>query len=300
MRFSFHLSALKWLKPPTHSLVQYLHTQAHSTLVLSSTVNKVTTLTMNHPAKCNSWSVPMLDLLYHKMELCAKDDNTKVIILTGADPYYSSGGDISGYMKLQHPKKFHSMIVENNYKMFNTFISFPKPILIAANGPAIGGAVTSAALCDGILASERATFLTPFSRMCVPPEGCSSATFPRIMGEDAANKMLKDCQTVCAEEAKDIGLVMEVVEHDMLMQAAQAVAEEWVVKHKTRKMIGGGSKDEYSELNAKESVAVADAFLSYQFLNAQFSFLWGKGKLSNAFIFWILKTLRPLWIKVLK
>ena len=84
------------------------------------------------------------------------------------------------------------------------------------------------------------------------------------------------------------------------MQAAQAVDEEWVVKHKTRKMIGGGSKEEYSELNTKESLAVADAFLSYQFLNAQFRFLWGKGKLSNAFIFWILKTLRPLWIKVLK
>ena len=81
-------------------------TKAQSTLVLSSTVNKVTTLTMNRPAKCNSWSVPMLDLLYHKMELCAKDDNTKVISLTGADPYYSSGGDISGYMKLQPQRSF--------------------------------------------------------------------------------------------------------------------------------------------------------------------------------------------------
>ena len=106
MRVSVHRSALQWLRPPTHSLAQYLHTKAHSTLVLSSTVNKVTTLTMNHPAKCNSWSVPMLDMLYHKMEQCAKDDNTNVIILTGADPYYSSGGDISGYMKLQPQRSF--------------------------------------------------------------------------------------------------------------------------------------------------------------------------------------------------
>ena len=242
----------------------------------------------------------MLDMLYHMMDMCAKDENTKVVILTGTDPYYSSGGDISGYMRLQNPKQFHSMIVKNNFKMFDTFISFPKPILIAANGPSIGGAVTSAALCDGILASKRATFLTPFSRMCVPPEGCSGVSFQRIMGEEAARKMLDDCWVVRADDAKEIGLVMEVVEHNKLMETAQVVAEKWVVEHKKREMMGGGSKEEYSEMNAKESVAVADAFLSHKFLHAQYEMLWERGKLRNAFIFWIFKSLRPLWIQLLK
>ena len=120
------------------------------------------------------------------------------------------------------------------------------------------------------------------------------------MGIDAARKMLEDCKVVGAEEAKNSGLVMEVVEHDKLMELAQSVAEKWVVKQKKREMMGEGSKEEYTKLNVKESVAVADAFLSYKFLNAQFTFLWGKGKLSNAFIFWSLKSLRPLWIKLLK
>ena len=48
-----------------------------------------------------------------------------------------------------HPKKLHKMIVENNEMLFNQFLDFPKPILVAANGPAIGAAVTSALLCDG-------------------------------------------------------------------------------------------------------------------------------------------------------
>ena len=48
-----------------------------------------------------------------------------------------------------HPKKLHQMIVENNEMLFNQFLDFPKPILVAANGPAIGAAVTSALLCDG-------------------------------------------------------------------------------------------------------------------------------------------------------
>ena len=48
-----------------------------------------------------------------------------------------------------HPMKLHKMIVENNEMLFNQFLDFPKPILVAANGPAIGAAVTSALLCDG-------------------------------------------------------------------------------------------------------------------------------------------------------
>ena len=110
MRVMIQLSALQRLRKvqPCLGLIQpnlvsCLHTsqQVQLSLVQSSTLNCVTTLTMNNPAKCNRWSVDMLDMLYHKLDMCAKDDSTKVIILTGADPYYSSGGDISGYMKLQ-------------------------------------------------------------------------------------------------------------------------------------------------------------------------------------------------------
>ena len=54
-----------------------------------------------------------------------------------------------------HPKKLHSMIVVNNEAVFDMFIDFPKPLMIAANGPAIGACVTSATLCDAIIASEK-------------------------------------------------------------------------------------------------------------------------------------------------
>ena len=65
------------------------------------------------------------------------------------DPYYCAGASLSENIKPMHPKKLHKMIVENNEMLFNQFLEFPKPILVAANGPAIGAAVTSALLCDG-------------------------------------------------------------------------------------------------------------------------------------------------------
>ena len=62
---------------------------------------------------------------------------------------------------------------------------------MAANGPAVGGVVTSAALCDAVVASETATFSTPFAALGLVPEGCSSVHFERVMGgRERAERML--------------------------------------------------------------------------------------------------------------
>ena len=123
-------------------------------LVLSKTKKHVTTLTMNNPTKLNGWTQPMLDTLFELFDEHAADKNTKVVILTGSDPYYCAGANLSENIKPMHPKKLHKMITESNAKLFNYFIDFPKPILVAANGPAIGASVNSTALCNGIIASH--------------------------------------------------------------------------------------------------------------------------------------------------
>merc|ERR1719509_608016 len=151
-------------------------------LVLSSTTNHVTTLTMNDPKKLNGWTGPMMLTLAERFKEHATNPDTKVLVLTGADPYYCAGVNLSATIQPMHPRKLHSMIVTNNQAVFDQFLDFPKPIIIAANGPAIGACVTSASLCDAIVASERATFLTPFARLGVTPEGCSSVHFARILG----------------------------------------------------------------------------------------------------------------------
>lgn len=64
----------------------------------------------------------------------------------------------------------------------NTFIQFRKPIVAAVNGPALGLGAALLPLCDVVWANEKAWFQTPYSTCGQTPDGCSSFTFPRIMG----------------------------------------------------------------------------------------------------------------------
>ena len=199
-------------------------------LVLVSHKKHVCTITMNMPKRYNGWTFSMMEALKSALNHAAENSDVKALILTGTDPYYCAGVNLGGTLRLAHPRTLHKMIVEHNQSLFDTFIDFPKPILVAINGPAIGAAVTSATLCDGMIASEQATFSTPFAKLGVAREGCSSVLFAQLIGEENAERMLGDEGWVPnGKEASEIGFVQCCVKHDELLDKAQAIAEEWVM-----------------------------------------------------------------------
>lgn len=269
-------------------------------LILTAHQNGVCTLTMNMPKRLNGWTQPMLEALRAAFAEAASDDAVKAVVLTGADPYYCAGVNLSGTIKLMSPPKLHALIVEHVAELFAGFINFPKPILAAVNGPAIGAAATSATLCDAILVSEKATFSTPFAKLGVAPEGCSSVLFERLMGAKNAQRMLgSEGWQPTGEEAEGVGLVNWVVPHDALLERAQSIAEGWIAEGRGRAHRGGLSKDELLEINQREAREVADSFLSTKFLNGQFKFLWSRKKRGPALMFWSLAKTRFAWGRML-
>jgi len=91
-----------------------------------------------------------------------------------------------------------------------TMLRFPKPLIAAVNGPAIGVGTTLLPHCDIVYASETASFLTPFSRLAFVPEFCSSVTFPRLMGQSTANEMLLLSKQLSVTRAKEVGFVSDI------------------------------------------------------------------------------------------
>lgn len=285
--------------PPTSLHPQTMSAES-SELVVYEVAKGVATLRMNKPKRLNGWTLPMQNAVGAALDRASADASVGAAVLTGTGKYYSAGADLGGSFKLSHPKKLHTQIVKSNYALFDQFIQFPKPLLAAVNGPAIGAAVTTAVLCDAILAAPSATFLTPFARVGVVPEGCSSVLWGRIFGEETAQRMLgAEGWKPTAEEARDFGMVEAVVPAETLLERAQSMAEGWIAEGRTRSIRGGLEKHELQKINAEESKGVADAFLSSPFLMNQYRFLWSRKKRGAALTFLALRLSRPAWSMML-
>ncbi len=269
-------------------------------LVRTTTSEGVRTLIMNNPRRLNGWTFEMMHALRDALGAAADAEDVGAVVLTGADPYYSAGVNLSSTIGIDHPKKLRETIASQNQSLFDLFIDYDKPILVAVNGPAIGATVTSATLCDGIIASEKATFSTPFARLGVTPEGCSSVHLPRLIGEAPARRMLgPEGWQPTGAEAFEVGLVDEVVPHDELRDRAQEVAARWVAEGRSRSFKAGATRDELKAVNARESQELADAFLAAPFLMGQYRFLKSRGKWVPALTFLALRATRPAWSRLL-
>ena len=269
-------------------------------LLLREDVEGVAVLTMNNPRRLNGWTRPMLAAIQQAMADAAADPSIHVVILTGTDPYYCAGVNLGGALELDHPRRLRQRIIEENQALFELFLTYEKPLFIAANGPAIGASVTSATLCDGIIASERATFSTPFARLGVAAEGCSSVLFARLMGASNAHRMLgPEGWAPTGTEAVEIGYAEWCVPHEQLLTRAHEIAQEWISQGRSRTYRAEATLDELLAINERESVEVADSFLRRPFLKNQVRFLRSRKKWGPAAMFLGLYLTQPLWSRLI-
>jgi len=255
---------------------------------------------MRNPKKLNGWTQPMMEAMHRDFAVAATDESIKGLVITGEGNYYSAGVDLSGTIKPMQPAKLQEMIRVKNQLVFDTFLDFPKPVVVAVNGPAIGASVTTATLSEGIVACKEATFNTPFSRLGVPPEGCSSVHFEYLMGKDNAERMLgKEGWVPTGEEAAEIGLITKCVNKSDLISEAVQLAANKAAENKPRTAMGQPDIEMMKRVNAKESRDLADAFLGVKFLQTQADFLASKGKMVPSMVFKFLIATRPIWSKTL-
>jgi len=238
----------------------------------------------------------MMEAVTDALARCAKDEAVKAAVITASGKYYCSGVDFFGSMPKMRPSSFVAWVRDLNQGIFDAFLDFPKPLIAAVNGPAIGASVTSAALCDAILAVPSATFHTPFRALGITPEGCSSVNFPDLIGDQNAKVFLEEGRKVDAAEAHRMGFVQEVIEPpESLVQRARVLAASLAEKGQGRRWAKDSQwLETLRRANREESVALAESFLKRPFLEAQYNFAAAKGKAVPKMIFWVAKTFQPL------
>jgi len=266
-------------------------------VLLQQDKNGVRTLTFNRPHKLNGWSKVLVDALRVGLDRAAKDETVNAVVITGSGKYYSAGVDFSEGIELQTPKSLVETVRQRNEALFGMFIYFPKILVCACNGPSIGAAVTSALICDAIVASETCTFLTPFQKLGIVPEGCSTVTYPLRFGEEKAKRLLEG-EVLDAQEALRIGFADFVVPKEEVLAKAQEVAEEWVHSGRKKRMDEENLQEKMIEANANESVALSNALIDYPFIDAMIDMFSRKQKWLPLLVFIIVKYTRPIWSRL--
>uniref|UniRef100_A0A673STP8 Delta(3)-Delta(2)-enoyl-CoA isomerase n=1 Tax=Suricata suricatta TaxID=37032 RepID=A0A673STP8_SURSU len=256
----------------------------YETLVVTSE-DGITKIMMNRPAKKNAMTMRMYEEIMLALKAASKDDSA-ITVLTGNGDYYSSGNDLTNFTDIPsggvEEKAKNSAILLRDF--VDCFIDFPKPLIAVVNGPAVGISVTILGLFEVVYASDRATFHTPFSHLGQSPEGCSSYTFPKIMGPAKAAEMLIFGKKLTAAEACAQGLVTEVFPDSTFQKEVWTRLKAYSklppnAMRISKQMIRNREKEKLHAVNAEESSTLQERWLSDECMNAIMNFLTRKAKL---------------------
>ncbi|MBE0591367.1 MAG: enoyl-CoA hydratase/isomerase family protein [Gemmatimonadales bacterium] len=196
-------------------------------VVVVSIDGRVATVTVNRPDKLNALNAQVRQDFVTALEELRRNEDVRVVIVTGAgDKAFVAGADIKEFTGLSGYDQFE---ITKGFGIFEAPEKFPKPVIAAINGFALGGGCELAMACDIRIASDRAKLGQPEINLGILPGGGGTQRLPRLVGLGNAYKLLYTGDVVGAEEALRIGLVDEVVPHDQLMdrvrQLAAAIAE---------------------------------------------------------------------------
>jgi enoyl-CoA hydratase/carnithine racemase len=189
---------------------------------------RVLTITLNRPKKLNSFSYPMLEALLRALQFGESSSEVGAIIVTGSGRAFSAGTDISpeadGF-QTSHRRTddggfegdFGGIVALHIYRS-------SKPIMAAINGPAVGFGSTLTLPMDMRFASENAYFSFIFARRGLMPEACATWFLPRVVGITRALDWGLSGRHVSAKEAKEAGLLAEVIPADQLLSHVRKAA----------------------------------------------------------------------------
>lgn len=192
----------------------------------------IATISFNRPEKRNMTTFRSADELRHAFVRADRDDDVRVVIFTGTGDYFCSGVEFSGkdgmdpnsdeYVPFQgRSRDPGGMLTMQMYEL-------KKFLIVAYNGPAIGFGISVSLPADLRLSVEDNRFAIPFARRGFVPESCQSWFLPRIVGISRAIEWAATGRFFSAQEAKEAGLVRELLQKDELMPRAREIASEIV------------------------------------------------------------------------
>lgn len=205
----------------------------------------ILTLWLSRPESLNAFTVTMANELVAAFDRASADDDVAAIVVTGEGRAFCAGMDLSsegnvfGLDETQQPTmtdltdRFEDAAIVDGVRDTGGRVSLAiyrctKPVIAAINGAAVGIGATMTLPMDVRIASEKARIGFVFGRLGIVPEACSTWFLPRIVGISRALELVYSADILDAAQARDAGLVRDVVPADDLLPTAYALARRFV------------------------------------------------------------------------
>jgi enoyl-CoA hydratase/carnithine racemase len=193
--------------------------------ILTHAERGVMTITINRLDRKNSITSAMYGAMADALASAEADAAIRVVVLQGHETVFSAGNDIGDF--LDKPPAGRASPV---FRFLRGIATFPKPLLAAVCGPAVGVGTTMLFHCDLVYAGDNAAFSMPFVNLGLCPEAASSLLAPQMLGYHRAAEALLLGEPFMAEAALEVGLVNRVVPPTEANGVAQAAAKKLAAK----------------------------------------------------------------------
>jgi enoyl-CoA hydratase/carnithine racemase len=206
---------------------------------LYQVADRVATITLNRPDKLNAWTAVMEQEVRSAFEEAERDNDVRVIVLTGAGRGFCAGADMSllshtaahGVDAATRERALQAGarrdgIRADFQKKYSYFPAVAKPVIGAINGPSVGLGFVISLYCDLRWASDSARFSTTFARRGLIAEYGMAWVLPRLVGLPNALDLLFSARTIDAAEALRMGLVNQVIPQGVFQAKVQENARE--------------------------------------------------------------------------
>ena len=193
--------------------------------ILTELEDGVLRVQFNRPDKKNAITAAMYQALAHALRHAERDNAVRVALIHGAPDVFTAGNDLHDF--LASPPRSDDA---PGFQFLRAIHEFPKPLIAAVSGLAVGIGTTMLLHCDLVYCAPGTRFSLPFANLGLCPEGGSSFLLARLAGYQKAAELLMLGEPFAAETAKEIGLVNAIVPADALIATAVATARKLAAK----------------------------------------------------------------------
>ncbi|ENY73700.1 enoyl-CoA hydratase/isomerase [Aeromonas diversa CDC 2478-85] len=179
----------------------------------------VLTLTLTRPHKRNALNTRMYQELTQALQAAREDEATRVVLIQGSEECFTAGNDLADFLGKESLGEDDPIL-----SFLHTLADFPKPVVAAAAGPAVGIGTTLLLHCDLVCLADNVRLCLPFVDLGLVPEFASSLLLPRAVGHLRASELLLLGAPFGAAEAQAMGLANRVVPAAELLTTARGLA----------------------------------------------------------------------------